>query len=378
MLIVRRSAWLCLVAQFVFLAPRAVCGAEADDPHDVLSFLVTGLKAERQRLRQGVFRVHGVQIREDPAPVGKLEGPVEMLGAFDFDKGCYRFDRRAPSWKVEGKESELLDRKICRTPELSLHYNSRYARLEIHPPDVLNPHTLTNITGGYLDVRCVGIYSFGQLFKSLELEAVCERIPKKIGLETCVEESNGIFRLDWTPVQETHGTWWIDTSHGFTLIRKESRHRLPELGETEWRDPYQTHEVTWKQIADVWVPGSYRVFFQFELAPEKLPEPPDYKYTPRHRKFTYRYTFEWESVNEPVDEKYFDYEEFDLPDGTYVADARSGELRILDVVGKPLAVSRDLSEPPTSSWSWPRVLALLASGLLLLLFGIFAWRRNRP
>jgi len=177
MFLVLRCVRLCLVAQLVLFAPRAIRGSDGDDPRQMLTSLVAGLKTERQRLRQGVFRVHGVEIREDPAPVGKLEGPVEMFGAFDFDKGCYRFDRRSPSWKLEGKEKELLDRKICRAPELSLHYNSRYARLEIHAPDVVDPQTLL-VTDGYLDVRCVGIYSFGQLFDSLELEDACEAIPR--------------------------------------------------------------------------------------------------------------------------------------------------------------------------------------------------------
>ncbi len=379
MFLVRRCVWLYLVAQLVVFAPRAIRGSEGDDPRKMLTFLVAGLKTERQRLLQGVFRVDGVEIREDPAPVGKLEGPVEMFGAFNFDEGCYRFDRRAPSWNwtLKGQEKELLDRKICRTPELSLHYNSRYSRLEIHAPDVVDPQTLL-VTDGYLDVRCVGIYNFGQLFKSLELGAVYDKFLNLGGLENCVEDGDGVFRVDWTPVQEAHVTWWIDTRHGFTPIRLEMRRRIPELGEIEWRAPHQTHEVTWKEIDDVWVPSSYRVFFQTRVPSRKPSEPPDHKYTLGHRKFTYRYTFEWESVNETVDERYFDYEEFDLPDGTYVADARSGELAILELVGDPLAVPRDLSEPPTSSWTRPRVLAIVSGGLLLLLLGILAWRRKGP
>jgi hypothetical protein len=302
--------------------------AERKDPHDMLDHLITGLQAERRRLRQGVFRVHGVELREDSAPVGKLEGPVRMLGAFDFDKGCYRFDRDRPSWIVAGKESRRLDRKICRTPKLSAHYFSEYERLEIHPPDTVNPGTLSDI-GGYLDVRCVGLYSFGQLFKSLDVEPVCQRLLTLPLESTCVDEGDGIFRLDWIyqgekRKYEKRTTRWIDTNKGFAPIRLEARHKFVDAGDTKWRAPFQTTESTWTRIADVWVPSSYRVFLQFALAPEKRAEPLDGKQTSHYRKFKYRYTFEWESVNEPVDEAYFDYKRFDLPSGTRITGAPRG------------------------------------------------------
>ena len=201
--------------------------------------------------------------------------------------------------------------------------------------------------------------------------------PGKTGLDACADEGNGVFRVDWTATPITHMTWWIDTSRGFTSIRLERRYRLPELGETEWRDPHETHDVTWEQIDDVWVPSTYRVFKQLELTPDKPPKPTDYKYTPRYRKFTYRYTFQWESVNETVDERYFDYEDFDVPDGTYVADARSGELEILEVVGNPVTEPRDLSRSPTPSWTWTRVVAVLTGGFFLLFLATLVWRRKR-
>ena len=74
----------------------------------------------------------------------------------------------------------------------------------------------------------------------------------------------------------------------------------------------------------MWVPSSYRVFLQFALAPEKRAKPLDGKQTSHYRKFKYRYTFEWESVNEPIDEAYFDYKRFDLPNGTRITGAPRG------------------------------------------------------
>jgi hypothetical protein len=235
-------------------------------------------------------------------------------------------------------------------------------------------------TGGYLDVRCVGLYSFGQLFKSLDIEAVCQRL-LALPLElTCAEEGDGIFRLDWTSKGvkrhfEKRTTRWFDIRQGFAPIRAETRIKALDLGETEWRDPYQIHEITWTQIADVSVPSSYRVFYQFALPPEKPSEPSDHKPTPRYRKFTYRYTFDWESVNEPVDGAYFDYERFDLPDGTYIADARGGELRVLQVVGDPVTV-RNLSEPPTSSWH--RIFFVMLNVLFIFfILALLWWRVHR-
>jgi len=373
-----KSASLCFIVTAVVLVQQTGFSAESDDPQEMLEYLVNGLKNDRQRLRRGIFRIHGERIREDPPPVGKLEGPVQMLGAFDFEQGCYRFDRQGPSWKVIGKESDVLDRKMCHTSELSIHYNNRYSRIEIHPPDTVNPSTLVD-TEGYLNVRCVGVYAFGQLFKSLELEPMCQQLLETPGIESCVEEGDGVYRVDWMVSERKHISRWIDTKRGFTPIRMESRYRLPELGETQWRAPFQTHEIKWTQIADVWVPASYQIFYRMELPPEKDPEPPDYKYTPRYRTFHCEYAFEWESVNEPVDEAYFNYEGFDLPDGTKIADARAGELRVLGVIGtRDRAVAeRDLSNPLKSTTTSRRVPTLLIINGLALIIGAVVWWRVR-
>src|SRR5262245_25775108 len=90
-----------LALSVVLQGPAAGKGAPRDTGKPATGesqaeFLWTGMVDGLQRQQSGQYRAHGRMLDDDPT-FGRLEGDVELFGAFDHGKNLFRFDRREPT-----------------------------------------------------------------------------------------------------------------------------------------------------------------------------------------------------------------------------------------------------------------------------------------
>jgi len=96
-----------------------------------------------------------------------------------------------------------------------------------------------------------------------------------------------------------------------------------------------------------------------------------------HAAIAYLLAFDWQSVNEPVPDKYFSHEDFQLADGTFVVESRSGESVILEEVGRdePDFGLEDAGTP--AEWDTGRIMIVVGNVLLVCAVVFFLLFRRR-
>lgn len=226
----------------------------------------------------------------------------------------------------------------------------------------------------HLDVRILGVCFHDMLFQGVDLEAACDEFFSPFFSYPSAEmhdQGGGIVKFVWHS-NEQKLSWWIDTKQGYTPIRIVRQFRRPESNE-DWQEPFQTHQVGWNRVVGVWVPTSYDLFYRKELPSNPPLQPTDYKYAPVYESRAYKYTFDWESVNQPVAVRYFAYEDFDVPDDTKVVDVRTGERIYLETVGSS---NRIRLEAPNSWFSLWGLLMLSTALIIIALLAVWFWRRR--
>jgi hypothetical protein len=359
---------VCVLCQAV--AYHGVVAAEGKDGLGVqYHFLVGGLGHERERLRNGVFRAHGVKTLKAEPSAGTVTGDVYVFGAFDVSKGQWRFDRSEPEWGSpiatgsvpRSQKVPSMTTRYCRNSEFSAHYNSKFRRVELHTPETIGPGSMPG-TNRFFDVRCLGLYHWGRFLRGDRFEEVQESFFERLPVE-CEDEGEGRYRLCWMR-EVSRQTLWIDERRGFAPVRLVIQHKFRDLGDTDWREPYYVSEVAWKRLSDVWVPEAFRVVNKEELSGPGASKGDS---TPKHRTTSYTLAFDWESVNGSVSDAYFRYDGFESPEGTYVTDFRSGEPVMIGVVGRT-----STSLPSRSSWTVGRALSVVGI-VLLVVGGVLCW-----
>jgi hypothetical protein len=378
------NSLIVVVAVSLAVTPCVACAQTGDAKSPDLSFVLDGIKAERQRLRSGVYRIVGSyaeEVTHGRESDAQRSGKVDAFCAFDHLNGFVRFDRTVPSWLMP--ERKLLSAAraanvavapaeltfiYCKTPGHSAHYFSLAKRLELWATDTISPSSMP-LAGGWMDIRALGFYNLDQVFTGLSFDDVLTKrfVKRKPDLS---QEPNGQFLLTWILDDIERWQCWIDPKKGFSPIRFTGQFKLPELHETEWRNPHLEREIEWEFISNVWVPRTYRDKYVKEFPPKNPPKPPEFKYDPRYLVMRYVWNITWQSINEPVDKKYFDYEQLDLPDGTKVVDWRSKQPVFLHTIGAPkrrmdlAAVAKD------RSWSTTRIAIIAVNALLVFVLAI--------
>ena len=302
---------------FVTFLVSTCLADEADDKAKRFLFLVEGMKFEREKIVSGVVRGKGERSRtrdldgkshvwETDLNLVTSTAPVEYLIAFDFAENKMRVDRKEPNFDDTGGYEHQLGQYI--ETQDSIVYDSH----------VLNkPYTCVIFVaqpkeGDYdwrgkrycspLDIRNIGSldlwrFTHGGGPSFSDRMATYTRIP-----EVLVEEENGIVRYEYHNRDEKDGelnrrVTWIDTQNGFTFMRHL------DITEFDWQPDHpwicQDTHASWEKKAGVWVP----VDIVFENKANMKEE----------RKFVM--TFDWESVNKPVDDEYFSYCDFEVSSG---------------------------------------------------------------
>jgi hypothetical protein len=96
----------------------------------------------------------------------------------------------------------------------------------------------------------------------------------------------------------------LDASKGYVPIEYQMQYGSRENDRDVWQDPWITEQLQWKSVNDHWVPVS--------IAIQTLNDDPIVRE---------QLTIDWQSVNEPIPDRYFTEEDLDIAEGTVTFDA---------------------------------------------------------
>jgi len=368
-------AWLVAIQILCFYHPDSP-SIGANDTQQRYDFLIKGMDDQRQRLRSGIYRASGRFISDNPT-LGRLDGPVTIYSAFDFNTDKLRFDRIEPiregkitapgagpreTWSKKTKGGALIrlpDRTIS---NLDGDMISRSGKLTIADESALKP----------LDIRAFGLFYWTDMANipsttyPLWLQVLERQKPDEV-----VEERRGIWRVAWNFPE--YGTLslrrilWLDQNSGFSPIRTELRYRSRSMPPDSWPAPKEESETTWIEAAGTWVPKTYRLSTD--------------RGTPNAQ--SYELSFDWEAVNREVPAKLFSIEDLRLPRGTLVVDTSLGSTIDVGSIGPDRKViNRSFAQPPPSSprrsWrGWGPRLPYILTAFGIVILGLAARMRLR-
>ncbi len=367
---------VCMALASSFWMSAALPAAEVPaDKQDLFEFLLAGLKHEREKLASGVFHAHGTRVFDDPR-FERLQGDVRIFGAFDFASRSLRFDREAPvrtpapsrEAAAKWREAAVETARFCRTADFSAYYSSqRKEAVDIRQPD----HEFQIPERVFFDVRCLGMYVWVGFVSGDDFETTVALFAKYPPDEV-TDEGGGLHRVRWVFGDRQQRTLWINEQQGLSPVRFVVQVKGAPPGPDWDEEPILTNDATWQQVSGIWVPKTFRISEKLAVSEGERGQRKRIGYKVN----TYSLAFDWESVNEPVDEKYFHYNDFAVEKGTYLTDWRSGEPVVVDVVGTHIP-GLGLQSPPAGGMSAARVLVIAGSLLLAVCIVCWSWVRAR-
>jgi hypothetical protein len=308
-----RSWLICAIGVFfpLVMGDRVVAQTESDDMD--FKFLMRGLRNEREKLRTGEFVGYGVS--SIAGVENESSGDVQIRCLFDFARGMFRVDREAQLQSGGNIVTQWIQTRddIC-------VYNSMFKRVDCDSASDPSPRIIVDLPA--IDFRCFGLYHWIDFSEGRQFPEVIERFESHQPVEI-VRDLPGVYRLRWQFGDYVQRYVWIDTSQGYAPIKMRVERKF---NDSWYEHPQEASDVSWQNRDGVWVPDS----FSFEVrhfAPGSDPSRPE------EETLTNRYKINWVSLNGELDERSFSYEDFGVPDGTYVADWRSGEPVVTRVVG---------------------------------------------
>ena len=307
----RRIIRVCValaLSLFSFWRGHAAIASSPDDARITLR----GAIDQRERLRSGVVRIHGRRVKalQDGAP---FESDVKIRYEFDFHASLLRIDWDEPVRELllEGDAKGAADKfkesmksgqmktdarvsKYVHTPQYSLYWMSNNER-------VINqraPEAKQYLHLQRFDIRALGFMGVYDFDNGTGFDEVSQYLTEQkiVAFDTTNVPGNGsVDRITWLygPSEVLKREVFIDREHGYTPLHFAIRQRL-ELGVDAWEEsPIESIDVTWSKNSDVWVPLTYaqrRVRDKNVVAELNL-------------------SFDWDSVNSPLDPKDFTYQE---------------------------------------------------------------------
>jgi hypothetical protein len=352
------ALWM-IVCSFCSLPYKDVRADESGMP--TATFLLTGMKDARERLRTGVFRASG-QLGDDCVEDNQLHGKVEIYCAFDHSKGMLRFDRRQPErWKDVGPEIvQAPMHRFIRSPAQTVHFDENIHMLFVRGADESpkasrpwNVSVMGLMPESGLDKEFSDVYEFYANLAEPTIEAVGDRT----------------YRLTWVNRESWGGdgrySIWIDEKQGFSAVRYEMQHRPPGEAErsvdADWMEPSVVSEVTWFQKDDVWVPRAYVNEFRGRKGGRERLD----------------LNLDWESVNQAIADEVFTPTTFEAPGHWRVMDERLGRPVELGRVEDLYAVVAPRTPPVPDSANFVKWgVGISIAGVLAIMLLLF-WRSRR-
>lgn len=332
----------------------------ADDPHlqERRRFLLSGMRAEREKLRSGQVVLLGEHSKRS-TEVGEYRLPVRFEVAFDHDAQKYRYtasDHAAidatgvdPKLKAQSVDQGLPHGK---TPEGIEWFTMEGGGTVVHTPEYdlhraidsksVTRHAPGNVTGTSVrewDLRLLGLVDWFSFNGRSQYQDVLDAQETRLACQAVNLDASGLSRLTLRS-GNTETEIWIDEKKGMTPVRISRT----EIGSV--RRETSRSEVGWEETNGVWVPTSFNIYG--DMTP-----------TSSER---YDLTLEWSQVNEPLDAQQFTPAGITDSDSALVADMRLGQV-VVEPVNPghlpDLAIKADDSE--ARPWLVPLVLVNLVA-----------------
>jgi hypothetical protein len=293
-----------------------------------VQFILHGMDDIRMKLTSGICHVTRITKNENTIITDDT-----CLIAFDYRQGFYRFD-------VQGKDGSA---KTLLTPE---HY---YSTIRLSPEDEFESVFRSSANDmspiGFInpfDIRSTGLFTpYGPYWKNTYEQLsqdIFKRLPDLIEIK---EQSNGVVSFSFQKKAQTEfpppvkTTFYVDTKRDYILIKFDDL-LLSNLT--------NSHEISWKQINDQWVPAAFAFSSNQGLTAE--------------------WKFEWESVNTNIPQHFFDINSLsdDMLD-LFSRELDGIPIRI-GIVGKDVTSIKDL---PKTRYPYMRSILIIAGLILMIL-----------
>ncbi len=346
--------WLCL-----FSHATRVWSADQSLVEKRRSYLLTGMRAEREKLRSGQVVMTGDHWRHSSV-LGMFRISVRFEIAFDRDSRSSRYtqhdyvqynatrmapERKDKQWNrsdlPHGTTPEGVDwvteekgGTVVHTPEYDLH-------LAIGKTHVtrLSPGTVRRTYVREWDLRALGLIDWPSFSGVYHFDDIMNAFETRSSDHSVEMDPSGLSRLT-VRFDETEYEIWIDETLGMTPVR---------ISRKELEDPEREtsrSDVSWKEINDVIVPIAFRIN---DLDDPEITE-------------GYDLTLEWSHVNEPLDPKLFTPAGITENKSALIADMRLGQVVVEKVNPLPLAADTVVKPKPPSRLGWIVLGHLIAGG----------------
>ncbi len=341
---------------------------------ELARFALDGFRDSRQRLRSGVFRVTGRREHWRITDIETLARETlqcedfEQFCAFDFDRQLFRLDHLGTS--AEPPRDEMPSGgKYVRTKDYSIHWiiGSRQA-------NYFQPERRAIESMMIFDIRLVGFTNMGTLmFRDVDWEKWKQVVDSRGSRIRDAGMLGSLYNLAWfSPESRVGGVVSVDANQGFSPVRNElfltdgKTGKIAVLEEMGVPPLREVHLATWMEKNGIWVPTSLAADIESYST-----------HVDRRTARRYELAFQWESVNEPLDEKLFDWAGMKLPEKTRVLDNRLGWPPIVVAsVGQYVAPPPQPELPASSfgpGWRILLIVGLHAVAFVTLLY----WGRRR-
>jgi hypothetical protein len=315
---------ILLVLIFI-LAGNTLFSAEKNIEQNVLNTF-HGMDDTLMRLRTGICHINGDTTRNNE------KQPENVTIIFDYNKGYYRVDRSDEC------------RSLC-TPEYyyEVWYPNRTNLTSGATRQSLSARKPSSLAKPF-DIQMLGFMSLVGPYWEDRYESDFQQSLFKEKSISYKQLSNGLVeivteRIPLNPlVPLLKRKYWIATKQGYTLIKAEY-------------DDIDTIEVSWKQVNNTWVPTSYKLT---SIQP-----------------FSAEWQIEWEQVNKPIPDKYFDPEQLSEKPIPLFSEELGKSIQI-GMLGK----NKDVIDQPKIKYPYFRYF-LITTGLILIVIALIKMAYDR-
>ena len=342
-----------LMAIFVTLAAPSALGQSLD-----AEAVLSGIDAERGRLKQGSFAITGTESVLERDGVTTLR-PFQIDSTFSHPTQRVFFQHVGEQeiYRNERYADLEVNRIICLLPDRTFHFTNIPESPWIA---VVGPNTPSfrgmKGTRGYLDPRCLGLITTSQMYRGISFEKAMSDFAASLRdgytlqhIGDNVYRFRRVFATNKPDTITGRRSVYVDASKGFSVIRDISEvgaigengehvfpvsayfssHPIEDSDEVAEKmraltpDVRSQIDVSWEEINGVWVPSSVKAF-QLTQDFDKDAQGDLVILSGRSVKSEFSGRIHWSSVNEPIDESVFHYDNFDVPPSTPVFDVRNG------------------------------------------------------
>ncbi|HEX4147236.1 MAG TPA: hypothetical protein VHY91_27310 [Pirellulales bacterium] len=303
------------IAQALLWIATACVAADAPPEEPAVrtvDFYLSGMLAQRQRIRSGDFVVMGMKSSKDSTrPEFDYSG--KLLISCQFDETRVRMDNLEPGMVPTPTKIKpgRIARKYIRTPDQSVTWLDPEAQNKIV---ISIPET---VFGSFLffDVRGLGLTkchpltsqhgwtahaTIAALKRSLREKSVDTSDPKYVQL---------VFALELATRSEEL-RYWLRPDQGFAPVRLETKTRQLDSPDQDWH-VNEHSETAWEQIDGVWLPVRFEVTQNEKTVEQRL-----------------AWKIRWRSVNKPIDDSRFGWKDFGAPESTEVLNGVAGGQKV--------------------------------------------------